>query len=104
MNSFLKKGRWGMAFLLVASGSLNVGFFKKQNQNIDKNDLRDFQEVVLVANNAIYHPGLVDPTLVNAWGLAWSPTGIAWPNSQGGHVSELYTADGAMVRPPVKIP
>jgi uncharacterized protein (TIGR03118 family) len=71
---------------------------------IDKNDLRDFQQVNLVANNAKYGPKLVDPTLLNAWGLAWSPTGIAWVNSNGYHVSELYTAEGAIVRPPVRIP
>ncbi len=71
---------------------------------IDKNDLRDFQQVNLVANKAGYDPGLVDPTLQNAWGLTWSPGGIAWVNSEAAGVSELYTADGAIVRPPVNIP
>jgi len=72
--------------------------------NFDKNDLRDFQQVTLVANNAGYSPQLTDPTLQNAWGLAWAPVGIAWVNSMAGHVSELYTAEGAIVRPPVNIP
>jgi len=71
---------------------------------IDKDDLRDFQQVNLVANKAMYGPKLVDMTLQNAWGLAWSPTGIAWVNSNGYHVSELYTAEGAIVRAPVRIP
>jgi uncharacterized protein (TIGR03118 family) len=53
-------------------------------------DLSDFQQVNLVANNAIYNPDLVDPTLKDAWGLAWSPTGIAWPNATTEGVSELY--------------
>jgi uncharacterized protein (TIGR03118 family) len=75
-----------------------------RKQPINNNDLRNFQQVNLVANSAAYAPALVDPTLLNAWGLAWSPTGIAWVNSLGGHVSELYTADGAIVRPPVNIP
>ncbi len=73
-------------------------------QNINQKDLRDFQQVNLVANTSAYSPTLTDPTLQNAWGLAWSPTGIAWVNSQSGHVSELYTAEGAIVRPPVNIP
>ena len=47
---------------------------------IDNKALRDFQQVNLVANNGEYGAGLVDPTLQNAWGLAWSPTGIAWVN------------------------
>jgi uncharacterized protein (TIGR03118 family) len=72
--------------------------------NIDKHDLRDFQQTNLVANNGSYSPVLVDPTLQNAWGLAWSPGGIAWVNAQTGHVSELYTAEGAVVRPGVNIP
>ncbi|PWU04768.1 MAG: TIGR03118 family protein [Bacteroidetes bacterium] len=75
-----------------------------QKNKIDKQDLRDFQQVNLVANNGIYGPVLTDPTLQNAWGIAWSPTGIAWVNAEAGHVSELYTGDGAIVRPPVNIP
>jgi uncharacterized protein (TIGR03118 family) len=71
---------------------------------IDKKDLRDFQQVNLIDNNGEYHAKLKDPTLVNAWGLAFSSNGIAWVNAQGGHVSELYTAEGAIVRAPVKIP
>jgi uncharacterized protein (TIGR03118 family) len=72
--------------------------------NIDKNDLRDFQQTNLVSNNGSNSPVLTDPTLQNAWGLAWSPGGIAWVNAQTGHVSELYTAEGAMVRPGINIP
>jgi uncharacterized protein (TIGR03118 family) len=71
---------------------------------IDKKDLRDFQQVNLVDNNGEYGAKLTDPTLINAWGLAFSSGGIAWVNAQGGHVSELYTAEGAIVRAPVKIP
>jgi len=72
--------------------------------NFNGNDLRNFEEVNLIANNGDYNAGLVDPTLQNAWGLAWSPTGIAWVNGEADGVSELYTGAGAIVRPPVKIP
>ena len=61
-----------------------------RKMTIDKNDLRDFQQVNLVSNTSKYSPLLRDSSLQNAWGLAWSPTGIAWVNSQAGHVSELY--------------
>ncbi|HEY6899913.1 MAG TPA: TIGR03118 family protein [Puia sp.] len=71
---------------------------------LDKKDLRDFQQVNLVANNGEYGAKLTDTTLINAWGLAFSSNGIAWVNAQAGHVSELYTAEGAIVRAPVKIP
>ena len=72
--------------------------------NIDKEDLRDFQQVTLVSNSGAWSPVLTDPTLLNAWGLAWSPGGIAWVNSQTGHVSELYSGEGVMIRPGVNIP
>src|SRR4051812_27039278 len=70
----------------------------------DKNDLRHFNQVNLVANKAKYSPLTVDPTLQNAFGLAFSSTGVAWVNSVGGHVSEVYSAEGSILRTPVKIP
>ena len=42
-----------------------------RKSNVSKNDLRNFEQVNLVANNGTYHPVLTDPTLMNAWGLAW---------------------------------
>jgi len=74
------------------------------NNNNNDSDLVGFMQVNLVANNNEYGAKLVDTTLQNGWGLAWSPTGIAWVNSQAGHVSELYTGEGAIVRAPVAIP
>jgi uncharacterized protein (TIGR03118 family) len=67
-------------------------------------ELRNFQQVNLVANKAMYDPATVDPTLQNGWGLAWAPSGIAWVNAEADGLSELYTAAGAIVRKPVNIP
>ncbi|HWB90313.1 MAG TPA: TIGR03118 family protein, partial [Puia sp.] len=72
--------------------------------NINNKDLRNFEEVNLIANDASYNPGLVDPVLQNAWGLAWSPSGIAWVNGEADGISALFTGAGAIVRPPVLIP
>ena len=66
--------------------------------------LQDFEQVNLVANSSVYHPVTVDTTLLNAFGVDWSPNGVAWVNSVGGHVSELYSGEGAIVRKPVRIP
>ncbi|HTI09598.1 MAG TPA: TIGR03118 family protein [Puia sp.] len=90
-----------LSLFLIAALIFTLGCRKNQIQ--DK-DLRDFNQVNLVANAAWYNPVTVDPTLMNAWGLAWSPGGIAWVNSMSGHVSELYTGEGAIVRAPVLIP
>ena len=84
--------------------TLFIFFLGCRKISIDKDDLRNFQQVNLVANSAVYSPVLTDGSLLNAWGLAWSPTRIAWVNSHDGHVSELYTEAGSIVRPPVHIP
>jgi uncharacterized protein (TIGR03118 family) len=80
--------RLGGVCLLVIIALVFAGGCRKMT--IDKKDLRDFGQVNLVSNSSKYQPLLNDPSLQNAWGLAWSPTGIAWVNSQAGHVSELY--------------
>jgi len=64
----------------------------------------DFLTVNLVANKAIYHARRIDTTLINGWGIAFSPTGTPWINSQGGHVSEVYNSEGGPAIPAVHIP
>lgn len=76
---------------------INIG---QQHQQ----DLRNFDQVNLVANKAGYDPALVDPTLKDAWGLAWAPTGIAWVNATAEGVSDLYLTTPSIVRPPINIP
>lgn len=66
--------------------------------------LKDFTQVNLVGNNDEYNPARVDPLLVNGWGLAFSPTGIAWISAQGTGVSTVYNSEGAQVLPAVSIP
>ncbi len=66
--------------------------------------LKDFNQVNLVADNSALHPSHIDMSLLNAWGLAFNPTGIAWVSSQAGHVSTVYDKEGTTLRPPVNIP
>jgi uncharacterized protein (TIGR03118 family) len=105
----MNKTQLSKTFPGLVNGLLLIIFFIAfsigcRKANINNKDLRDFQQVNLVSDNAAFAPSLVDPTLLNAWGLAWAPSGIAWVNSMSGHVSELYTGDGAIVRPPINIP
>ena len=90
--------------LLTAMAVLSLLSTACHKMNFDKDDLRNFEQVNLVADNGNYGAGLVDPNLQNAWGLAWSPGGIAWVNANATGVSNLYTGAGAIVRPPVLIP
>jgi uncharacterized protein (TIGR03118 family) len=89
-----------VSIMLIAATVLGTACQKSN----EKNNLKDFRQVNLVANKTIYNPVTVDPTLQNGFGIAWSPNGIAWVNSVGGHVSELYTAEGGIASPPINIP
>ncbi len=46
----------------------------------------------------------VDPNLVNAWGIAFSPTSPAWVADNGTGVSTLYTGAGGIVPLVVTVP
>lgn len=88
------------AFLLLGAFLLMVSCRKFDRVK----QLKNFAQVNLVDNNGEYNATITDPTLINAWGIAFNPTGIAWVNSQAGHVSEVYDREGNMLRPPVNIP
>jgi uncharacterized protein (TIGR03118 family) len=45
-----------------------------------------------------------DGTLINAWGLAFSPGGPAWISANGSGTSNIYRKDGSTPRPSVTIP
>ncbi len=47
---------------------------------------------------------VLEPDLVNAWGLAFSPTGFAWLSANGDGLSLVLDANGKHVIDPVKIP
>ncbi|MEO6538409.1 MAG: TIGR03118 family protein, partial [Ferruginibacter sp.] len=79
-----------------------VGLSSQSNKSIKQK--RNFVQTNLVANNTEYAGARVDRVLINAWGLAWSTTGVAWIGAQGGHVSTVYNSEGVQIRPPVAIP
>ncbi|MGE5521441.1 MAG: TIGR03118 family protein [Candidatus Dadabacteria bacterium] len=56
--------------------------------------VKHYQQRNLVANSAGYGALHVDPTMVNAWGLAFSSGGTAWVSSNAGHVSNVYDSIG----------
>jgi uncharacterized protein (TIGR03118 family) len=58
---------------------------------------KGFQQVNLVSSTEEYPALLIDPTLLNPWGLAFNGTGaIAWPASQGSGLSQLYSYNPAI--------
>ena len=104
-------------FLLAAGCNKNQNILNKQEVSakqldglgwgygLDKQALTSFSQINLVANNGDYGATLIDPTLINGWGIAFSATGTPWVSSQGGHVSDVYNSEGtATVLGPVNIP
>jgi uncharacterized protein (TIGR03118 family) len=96
MKNFTKAA---IAFFF-ATFILSIGCRKSNQQK----QLKNFEQVNLVDNNGEYHAARTDATLINAWGLAFSPNGIAWVNSESGHVSEVWDNLGNILRPAVNIP
>jgi uncharacterized protein (TIGR03118 family) len=45
-----------------------------------------------------------DSNLVNAWGLAFNPAGVAWVSANGSGLSEVYDANGGHVIGPITVP
>lgn len=88
-----------MHYLLVFALLITIGACKKTDHL-----LKNFKQVNLVANKTGYGMAKVDTTLINAWGIAFGPSGIAWVNANGTGLSELYNASGVSVRPGVTIP
>lgn len=46
----------------------------------------------------------LDPKLINAWGLAFNPAGVAWVSANGSGTTEIYEANGTQRLQPITIP
>jgi uncharacterized protein (TIGR03118 family) len=75
-----------------------------QLSSLAKNGKFSVQQINLVANSASYHPLRTEADLLNAWGIAITPTGIIWLAVNHSGLSVVYDTDGNVKRPPVPIP
>ncbi|HUP12841.1 MAG TPA: TIGR03118 family protein, partial [Niastella sp.] len=76
-----------------------------QKEDKPHKGLHHYRQVNLVANDDEYaKPVHEDKNLLNAWGLVFSPNGLAWIAAQEGHVSTIFNSEGGTVLPPVHIP
>src|SRR5215475_8340742 len=57
-------------------------------------ELKDFVQVNLIGDNNDFSPARIDHSLINAWGIAFSPLETAWVSSMGAGFGEVYKADG----------
>lgn len=86
--------------------STDLASLQKHGEGGESKKIGHFAQVNLTANNGEYAAPNMDPTLLNAWGLVFSPTGTAWISSQAGHVTNIYNSEGVPRLPlnPVSIP
>lgn len=92
-------------FLLMISSIIIVSCHKENDNNSSTSgSSTNFARTNLVSNTSADSGARMDATLINGWGIAFSPTGNPWVASQGGGVAEAYDASGNAVIPPVTIP
>lgn len=65
--------------------------------------LSGYQKTVLVADVAGYDAARLDPTLVNAWGIAVVPNGPIWIASNHTSVTQVYNKNGTSLIPAIPV-
>jgi uncharacterized protein (TIGR03118 family) len=63
-----------------------------------------FVQTNLVSDISLYSPRTIDPSLVNAWGLAFSPDGNLWVANNGTGTATFYNQAGAKLQATLTIP
>ena len=63
-----------------------------------------YLETKLVSDDPSLGAAVVDPNLVNPWGIAFSSGGTLWISDNGTHLSTLYNAAGTKLALVVNIP
>jgi len=101
----------GFFLLLIMFLFFNSGCSKLDNITPQNNDSLDYRggdkvkhgyEVTnLVSDVEEYNPEIIDTNLINAWGIALSPSGVFWISAADAHLSVIYNDEGETLRPPV---
>lgn len=65
--------------------------------------LSHYEKTVLVADVDGFGAARLDPTLVNAWGIAVVPNGPIWISSNGTSFTQVYDKTGAAILPAIPI-
>jgi len=89
---------WGKRLLatLIVVGA-TVGFAQAAEKN-------SYTATILVGNESDEGFPVVDPKLVNAWGIAASPMGPWWVADNGSNSSTIYTGKGVKAALEVNVP
>lgn len=88
-------------WLVVLTGVLGIGC---NSNDTDDNTLLNPPAAQGLVARADIVTDATDPTLINAWGLAFNPAGAAWVSANGTGLSEIYDVNGNHVIASVTIP
>ncbi|MGE5411391.1 MAG: TIGR03118 family protein [Clostridiales bacterium] len=88
----------------VAPGTADKSGNTQLNKASGENEKNAYQQTNLVSDISGFSAARIDPNLVNAWGLAVSPTGNFWISANGTGLSVVYDNMGNQTLPPVTIP
>ena len=94
-----------VSLVLVTYTIIGLGCKKStQVSSITATNLVNFSQVNLIASNASYRAGRVDTLLLDAYGIAFSPSGNIWLSSQVSGLSFIDDKEGNQLLAPVSIP
>ncbi|MEO6036974.1 MAG: TIGR03118 family protein [Saprospiraceae bacterium] len=101
MKQHIRRALWPtLAFAALLLFLVSPGCKKDHNTTDDNN----YQIVNLVADTAGFGASIIDPNLVNAWGVAVGPTGAFWISATEKGVTTIYDRNGATLLPAVSVP
>ena len=93
-----------MRFCFIVLFISIAGMGCKRNEHSFPFLLDSYEQVNLVSDTMGYGAAIIDPSLVNAWGIAEAPSGPIWISANGTGLSPIYNKSGMTLRPPVTIP
>jgi uncharacterized protein (TIGR03118 family) len=108
-----KVGLIPLLAVILLNFSCKKNFEKSADQNVSAaslssekvpQSLKDFTQVNLIGDEDEYNPARIDPLLVNAWGISFSPGGVVWVSAEATGKSFVVNKDGGQLLPPVSIP
>jgi uncharacterized protein (TIGR03118 family) len=90
-------------FLVITQGCKKYDDPDNQSSSGDERHAFNYNVVNLVSDVDEYDPLHIDTNLVNAWGMAFGPSGGIWVSAADKGLSTIYNKNGVTLRPPVSI-
>ena len=104
METLVVKKTFVFSPLLTLLFTMCMLFTACDDDDDDANPDASYQQVNLVSNVSGYGASVIDPNLVNAWGVAVGQTGAFWIASTEKNMTTIYDYTGLMIAPAIPVP